>query len=149
MLSWPKNDEQVIWARQFLVSRGAAYVSPSAHFIFWSVDGYPTWVVAFDDWVGKTCQMHVANSKCRIVPRELARAVFRYAFWSLGREMVFAMVNGRNKAALRLDRWLGFTDLIIIPGMHDDGGDLVVLKMPKSDCRWLETKLEQIDTAAS
>ena len=117
--------------------------------LFWLVSGAPAWVVAFDDWLGKTCQLHVATNRPRIVPRSFARSVFHYAFRVQKREMLFAMVNSQNLPALRLDRWLGFRDLITIPKMHDSGGDIVVLQMPLAECRWLGENNEQKHTAGA
>jgi hypothetical protein len=41
---------------------------------------------------------------------------------------------------MNYDKKLGFTELVRLEGMHDDGGDLVVLEMNKTDCRWIKER---------
>jgi hypothetical protein len=36
-----------------------------------------------------------------------------------------------------MDLHLGFRELYRLPGMHDDGADLVLLGMTKSECRYI------------
>ena len=39
--------------------------------------------------------------------------------------------------AMDYDKKLGFNEVLRFAGMHDDGGDLVVLEMNKANCRWI------------
>jgi hypothetical protein len=50
--------------------------------------------------------------------------------------MVFGIVPSGNIRALGIDRKLGFSELIYIPGAHPDGG-IHILQMKREHCRWL------------
>jgi hypothetical protein len=41
---------------------------------------------------------------------------------------------------MEYDRKVGFKEAIRFPGMHGDGGDLVVFEMNKDDCRWIKER---------
>jgi hypothetical protein len=43
---------------------------------------------------------------------------------------------------MNYDKKLGFTEVVRLEGMHDDGGDLVVLEMNKADCRWIRERVK-------
>ena len=95
-------------------------------------------VVGFNGFVGKVCQIHVAmKPDFRFTPREMLKVAFRYAFVQAEREILLGVVNSNNKKAVKYDLHLGFRELWRLPGMHDDGGDLVVLGMHKAECRYL------------
>jgi L-amino acid N-acyltransferase YncA len=117
-----------------------AFVHPSADLklMGWLSDGRLALVVGFNGFIGKVAQIHVAYAEgWNYTPRKMLREVFRYAFNTAGREMLIGVVNSKNVRAMRMDIHLGFTERFRLPGMHDDGGDLVVLGMDKSECRYL------------
>jgi RimJ/RimL family protein N-acetyltransferase len=93
--------------------------------------------------------MHVATDHARVVPRGLAKAVFDYAFNGLGKEMLLAVVNSTNQPALRLDRWLGFIEVLTLSKMHDGDGDIIVMAMPRNGCRWIKESNVKVPTSAS
>lgn len=96
-------------------------------------------VAGFSGFLGKVAQIHIAfEPSWHFTPRSMLRAVFRYGFITAGRELLLGIVNSKNARAMRFDLHLGFRELYRLPGMHDDGGDLVVLGMKKSDCRYLD-----------
>lgn len=119
-----------------------ATVKPTAdlQLIGWvSDEGKLVAVVGFNGFIGKVAQIHVAFDKdWHFTPRALLREVFRYAFVTCDREMLIGVVNSRNVKAMRYDLRIGFREAFRFPGMHDDGGDIVLLTMKKSDCRYLE-----------
>jgi len=96
-------------------------------------------VVALDGFLGKTAQINVANAPdWHFTPRVMLREVFRYAFVTAGREMLLGVLNSRNTRAMNYDLHLGFRELLRLPGLHEDGGDFVVLGLKKSDCRYID-----------
>lgn len=137
MIGWPTTEHQEEWAREFLKSKGV-YTHPGAHYLFWLSHGVPVWVVAYDNWNGRTCQLHVASSQPRLPPRTFIKIVFRYAFVSLRMKMLFALVDSKNNSAIRLDTWLGFKETVRYTEVGETLGDLVVLNMTPEECRWLE-----------
>jgi hypothetical protein len=98
------------------------------------------WVIGYNAFIGKTCQMHVVNLKESYCPRGVLFGAFDYPFNFLGLEKVFGIVNSLNTRAMEYDKKVGFKEVIRFPGMHGDGGDLVVFEMNKVDCRWIKER---------
>jgi RimJ/RimL family protein N-acetyltransferase len=109
--------------------------------LFWTDENSKIeWVVGFTAFIGKTCQMHVINLVESYTPKGLLFGAFDYPFNFLGVEKIIAIVNSLNTRAMNYDKKLGFTEVVCLKGMHDDGGDLVVLEMNKADCRWIKER---------
>ena len=122
-----------------------AGVTPSADMamIGWADETGLKMAVAFNAFVGKTCQIHVAMKPGHMfTPKELIKEVFTFAFETANRELLLGIVNSKNTAAMHYDLKLGFKEIMRLEGMHEDGGDIVVLGMKKSECRWLTSKKE-------
>jgi RimJ/RimL family protein N-acetyltransferase len=100
------------------------------------------WVVGYTAFIGKTCQMHVINLTEAYTPKGLLFGAFDFPFNYLGVEKIIAIVNSLNTRAMNYDKKLGFTEVVRLEGMHDDGGDLVVLEMNKADCRWIRERVK-------
>lgn len=99
----------------------------------------PDWVVGFDGFIGKTCQIHVVNRKKKYTPKALLKAVFEYPFEKIGIEMLLGVVNSKNLEAMKYDQNLGFKEINRLEGMHEDGGDIVLFAMKKEDCRFIRS----------
>lgn len=109
--------------------------------IFWvDENGQIDWVVGYTGFIGKTCQMHMVNFKEGFTPRALIRAAFDYPFNQVGCEIVLGVVNSKNEKAMKYDKHLGFTEALRFPGVHDNGGDIVLFKMEKAQCRWIKER---------
>jgi len=113
--------------------------SPYATFIGQEVDGEVKAVVAFDNILDKSCEMHTAAIVPNWISKDLLWACFDYPFNILKVKVILASVASTNKEALKLDRHLGFVDKAYIEDAHIDG-DLVILAMRREDCRWLDIK---------
>jgi len=113
--------------------------SPYATFIGQEIDGEVKAVVAFDNILDKSCQMHTAAIVPNWISKDLLWACFDYPFNILKVKVIIATVASTNKEALKLDRHLGFVDKAYIEDAHIDG-DLVILAMRREDCRWLDIK---------
>ena len=98
------------------------------------------WVVGYDGFVGKLCQMHVVKCGDKPTPRKMLWVAFDYPFNQAGMKSVLGVVNSKNESAMRFNKHLGFKELSRLPEIHDDGGDLVLFKMDKSECKWLKEK---------
>ena len=106
--------------------------------IFWINDqNQIEWVIGYTAFIGKTCQMHMVNLKGGYTPKQLLKSAFDYPFNQLGIDKAFGIVNSLNTKAMEYDQKLGFKEAVRFAGMHEDGGDLVVFEMNKSDCRWI------------
>jgi hypothetical protein len=92
--------------------------------------------VAFNNFIGKTACMHVVVQDKEVLSRHVIRQTFKYAYEACGLEFLFGLVDSTNLEAIDFDRRIGFKDIHVV---LDGGvsGDLVVLGMAKSDCRWI------------
>jgi hypothetical protein len=80
---------------------------------------------------------------------EFLRVAFGYPFVQLGLRRVSAFVPSTNRAALLLNRHLGFVAEGIMRGAAEDG-DLWVLGMLRHECRWLgEVRGQETQRAAA
>jgi RimJ/RimL family protein N-acetyltransferase len=113
--------------------------SPYATFIGQEIDGEVKAVVAFDNILDKSCEMHTAAIVPNWISRDLLWACFDYPFNILKVKVILATVASTNKEALKLDRHLGFVDKAYIEDAHIDG-DLVILAMRRENCQWLDIK---------
>jgi len=98
------------------------------------------WVVGYNGFLGKTCNMHMVNLKGGYTPKELLRVAFDYPFNQCGMQKVFGVLNSHNEKAIKYDIKLGFKETYRIEGLHDDGGDIVYMVMDKEDCRWIKDR---------
>ena len=112
---------------------------PYATFIGQEIDGEVKAVVAFDNILDNSCQMHTAAIVPNWISKDLLWACFDYPFNILKVKVILASVASTNEEALRLDRHLGFVDKAYIEDAHIDG-DLVILAMRRENCRWLDIK---------
>jgi len=135
----PTNAEQWQTMAQFLREHANVQPSLDLRMVGWLSEGQLVIVVGFNAWIGSVCQIHMAfDRNWHFAPRQLLREVFRYAFIDAKREMLIGIVNSKNERAMRMDLHLGFTEVTRLPGLHDDGGDIVVLGMRKDQCRYLQ-----------
>jgi RimJ/RimL family protein N-acetyltransferase len=92
--------------------------------------------VVFQEYTGASIQLHCAGFHPNWLGRDLLSAVFSYVFDELGCTKCFAALCSANQVALALDYKLGFKYVTTVPGYFPDG-NLVVLDMERTDCRWL------------
>lgn len=99
-------------------------------------DGKLIGIVGYDNWTGKSCQMHMAGKEGWLT-REFIRVAFSYPFDQLDCNVVIGTVSDDNQIALNLDLRLGFKLIASIPGAHPSGA-LHILAMQRDQCKWLE-----------
>jgi hypothetical protein len=92
--------------------------------------------VGYNAFVGHTCCMHTVIQRPDLVSPRIVREAFEYPFVVADCVAVLALVDSTNEAALKFDTKLGFKEIDRIPGGGVDG-DLVIMKMLRSECRWL------------
>lgn len=96
------------------------------------------WCVGYTDFFGKTCQAHIVNLGRKCTPKKLLWAMFDYPFNQIGIEVIIGIVNSSNESAMKYDQNLGFTEKCRFENVHDDGGDMVIFSMKKSECRFIK-----------
>jgi len=99
-------------------------------------------IVVDDYYPGARCSMHCAGEGKYWLNREFLWTVFDYAFNQLGCKVIFNTAAGRNEESVKFTQHVGFKLLGRVPdGFGDD--DMIILTMPKADCRWLELKVRK------
>lgn len=139
MIITPKNQKEWSVAAAFLGQY--AHVAPSADMkiMGWVEDNRLKMAVGFNGFLGAVCQIHVAMAPgYHFTPKEMLRETFDYAFNQLMRAKLIGIVNSKNEKALKYDLHLGFVEEHRMQGMHDDGGDIIILGMTRPQCKYLQ-----------
>ena len=125
-------------ARWVAERTGGQYFDGSGQGIGWVSDGELAAGVLFDNFTGRSVQMHVAAARKNWLSREFLRFCFWYPFEQLKVNKVVGLVDSSNGAALRFDLHLGFQQEAVI---KDAGrtGDIIVLTMTRDQCRFIGT----------
>ncbi len=93
--------------------------------------------VGYEGFNGRSVRMHMAGNRHGWLNREFIQRAFRYPFVTLDLPMVFGVVPSGNVEALKIDKKLGFVELMFVEGAHADGG-LHFLQLTRDN--WLRTK---------
>lgn len=95
--------------------------------------------VLYDQFNGASISMHVASDGTRRwLNREFLRYAFSYPFEQLGVRRITGLVPSTNMDARRFDEHLGFVHEATLSQAGPGGCDLLVYRMFRGDCRWLE-----------
>lgn len=92
--------------------------------------------VLYERFDGRNIWMHCAGVG-RWITKELLTASFLYPFVQLGCHAVWGWVEAENEKARRLDEHLGFKQHAIIPAGSKHGGDVIIYRMTREECRFL------------
>jgi len=112
--------------------------------IGWQRHGQIVAGVVYNEFNGVNCLMHVASDGSRRwLHREFLRVAFDYPFNQLKVRRVTGLVGEGNIAAREFDEHLGFTLETRLENAHPTG-DLLIYRMWKSDCRWLNENLHPL-----
>lgn len=103
-------------------------------------DGSLIGACLYDDYNGASVNMHIASDGSRSwLNREFLWYAFYYPFEQLGCKRVTGLVPESNLSARRFDEHLGFVLEAALKDAHPDG-DLLVYRMLRADCRWLNVR---------
>ena len=95
--------------------------------------------VIFDGFTGGCIFMHQAGFSKHWLTGNMLWMAFDYPFVQLGVNKVAGTINSSNQELLDFNLRLGFKEEARIRDAYLPG-DLIVLTMPKADCRWLKIK---------
>jgi RimJ/RimL family protein N-acetyltransferase len=101
-------------------------------------DGVLVGGVLYSGFNGENIWMHVAGDGGRWINRAILKAAFAYPFVQLGVSNVWGWVDASNEKARRLDEHLGFKQNAVLTGAAKDGGDVIIYRMTKEECRFLD-----------
>lgn len=120
---------------------GCQYHSESDQVIS-RVEGGELWGgVIYTGYTKTSIAMHVASFHPYWLNRRVLGLLFDYPFNRLNCEKVICFVRGGNKAALDFVLKVGYQVAARVRGVYPGrgfDGDMVILDMSKSSCRWLK-----------
>lgn len=94
--------------------------------------------VLYDDYNGHNVWMHVAAEPgSRWMTREYLYTCFGYPFHQLQCNRITGWVEASNEKARRFDEHLGFKPEAVLSGAATDGGDVILYRMTRDECRFL------------
>ena len=97
--------------------------------------------VIYDDYNGSNIWMHVAAEPGKQwLNREYLRACFAYPFIQLGVKRISGWVEASNTDARRFDEHLGFKQEAVLTGAARDGGDVIIYRMFKEECKYVHKR---------
>lgn len=105
----------------------------------WFKNGKIVAVSVMDTWEEWGCAIHiVSDGSHNWLSRYFLRMVFTWLFVDLDLNRVTGLVPIANESAVRFNQKLGFTKEGLLREA-DAGGDIVIMGMLKSECRWIPT----------
>lgn len=110
--------------------------------IGWAENGDLIAGVAYNEYNGVNCCMHVAAIGKRWLKRQYLWACFDYPFNQLKVKRVTGLVGEGNLQARKFDEHLGFDLEATFKGAHPTG-DLLVYVLWKDKCRWIRPEFAQ------
>lgn len=132
------NDERV--PRFVAQQTGASDFTAFASIGIEDSEGHIIAGVVYDQYNKANVCMHVAAIAPGWLTRKFLWMVFDYPFNQLGVQRVTGLVPSTNVCALRFDTHLGFKQETKLIGAYP-GGDLLVLRMFRHECRWLKQEV--------
>ena len=94
-------------------------------------------MVVFDGFTETLAQVHVALDTPRAAIH-LLRPALQYAFLQAGRLALVAFLDARNTRAVLLARGVGFQEVYREPDGVALGADLILFRMRREECRYLQ-----------
>jgi RimJ/RimL family protein N-acetyltransferase len=127
--------KKALW--QFLVAHGVTIPISSDFEAIGRLNsgGHLIAVVGYNGFNGRMCNIHVAGIG-NWMSRNLIKNAFHFPFVQRGVRHIFATIAVNNPRSLRLNRRLGFRDILRIPDGYDIGIDTIVLKLSSEECKW-------------
>jgi len=111
--------------------------------IGWLRDGKIVAGVAYADWNGPNIVCHIASDRSRRwLTKQYLWTIFDYPFNQIGCKRITVCVGQGNRDSLRFVQHLGFALETTLESAHPSG-DLLIWRMWRKDCRWLNGKLAQ------
>ncbi len=110
--------------------------------VAYSRDGRILAVCVADSFSPDACNVHMAIDEPLVIRHGFLGEIGRHLFQVCGRNHLFGLVPATNKKALKFDKHIGFKEVARIPDGCGTGCDYVVLRMDKSECRWIEHEEE-------
>jgi len=123
----------------FLTKKGVELVySAAMQGIGIERDGTLVGGVLYDGYTHNNIFMHVAGTDgIQWATKSFVKAAFGYPFKQLNCKRVSGWVDASNEKARQLDEHLGFKREAVLEGVARDGGDVIIYRMWKHECRFI------------
>ncbi len=103
--------------------------------------------VVFDNWTPNSVQAHIIVTKVMLLRHGFLEETADYVFNVCDRKYMYGMVTSDNDNALRIDKRIGFTEVLRLPNAYDEGVDYVVMELKKENCNFLPKAEKELRTA--
>jgi hypothetical protein len=100
--------------------------------------------VIYENFTRESVSVHVAVRKGTQLDRVFLAAIYDYPFNRLGVERVFLHVAELNIAAKRLAKHMGFRLVVTVPGVYPFNESLLIYRLDKKDCRFLNQEFAKV-----
>ena len=124
--------------RVWLSDRLDRSFTDTARFLGSMVDGDIIGAVAYDDWTGLACTVHMAGDHPGWAGSELMYYGLYYPFIECGCETLLAETT--DPIVLELDKRIGFKVDFVRDNVRPEG-PVYYMSLAKADCRWLRRGL--------
>lgn len=95
-----------------------------------------------DSWTYTSVQVHNAITDPICFKHGIHIKFADYVFNTCGRSQMIGLVPSDNKKALKLNLHYGFKEVTRLPDAYRDGVDYVIMRLLKSECKYLTTMSE-------
>lgn len=92
--------------------------------------------IGYNAFIGRSCCMHIVIQRPEYFTAKVIREAFEFPFIVCGCEAALALVDSLNAESLAFCARVGFEEKMRVPNGGPEG-DLVVMQMLRSECRWL------------
>jgi RimJ/RimL family protein N-acetyltransferase len=96
--------------------------------------------VIYSDFTRESVVVHVAGFKDGWLSRLFLFMAFDYPFNQMKVNRIFSQIAETNEISLGFNARLGFRPVTYIPGVYRNNKAMIVTKLEKADCRWLDLK---------
>lgn len=103
------------------------------------MDGKPNAGVLYEDYNGVNVVCHIRGVG-RWANRLFLGVIFDYPFNQLGVKRITVAIHDNNEASIKLVRHMGFALESRLEQANPSGGDILVFRMFRNECKYLEGK---------
>lgn len=113
------------------------HMSDTQGIVAYDEEGVIKAMAAFDSFTVDNCSIHIAIDNPFVIRRGFLHAICRHAFWTCGRDRMFATIASNNEKSLKFVEHTGFYMVSMIGDGLKKGVDLIIMRMDKDSCPWL------------
>jgi RimJ/RimL family protein N-acetyltransferase len=94
-------------------------------------------VALYNNWVMRSCDIHLATVTPKWATREVIRVMATYPFLELNVNRVTAPIKANNVKAQQFVQRLGFVQEGELKNFYEDGDSNLLFGLTKDKCRWI------------